>query len=135
MTKYYSKSTGGFYDKDIHGDNIPSDAFEISDNDWESLLEGQSSGKVIGAAANGTPELQDPPALTQQQQIDAANVTKSNLMRSATNVIAPLQDAVDLDQATDDEKSKLTAWKKYRVLLNRVDTSTAPSIEWPSEPE
>ncbi len=27
------------------------------------------------------------------------------------------------------------AWKKYRVLLNRVDTSTAPDIEWPEEPD
>ncbi|MEQ5456473.1 tail fiber assembly protein, partial [Escherichia coli] len=26
------------------------------------------------------------------------------------------------------------AWKKYRVLLNRVDTSTAPDIEWPTNP-
>ncbi|HBU6521042.1 TPA: tail fiber assembly protein, partial [Escherichia coli] len=24
--------------------------------------------------------------------------------------------------------------KKYRVLLNRVDTSTAPDIEWPAAP-
>ncbi|EAA2634324.1 hypothetical protein EY039_20775, partial [Shigella flexneri] len=23
----------------------------------------------------------------------------------------------------------------YRVLLNRVDTSTAPDIEWPEEPD
>lgn len=135
MTKYYSKSTGGFYDKDIHGENIPSDAVEISDDEWESLLEGQSSGKEIGADANGNPELQDPPELTQQQQIDAANESKAHLMQSATNAIAPLQDAVDLDEATDDEKSKLTAWTKYRVLLNRVVTSTAPSIIWPSEPE
>lgn len=26
------------------------------------------------------------------------------------------------------------AWKKYRVLLNRVDTSLSPDIEWPSQP-
>ncbi|MDP1171342.1 tail fiber assembly protein, partial [Klebsiella pneumoniae] len=25
-------------------------------------------------------------------------------------------------------------WKKYWVLLNRVDTSTAPDIEWPAVP-
>ncbi|EGD4670863.1 tail fiber assembly protein, partial [Escherichia coli] len=25
-------------------------------------------------------------------------------------------------------------WNKYRVLLNRVDTSTAPDIEWPANP-
>ncbi|MBC0413248.1 tail fiber assembly protein, partial [Escherichia coli] len=24
--------------------------------------------------------------------------------------------------------------KKYRVLLNRIDTSTAPDIEWPTSP-
>ncbi|MBB6978676.1 tail fiber assembly protein, partial [Escherichia coli] len=30
--------------------------------------------------------------------------------------------------------STLTQWKKYRVLLMRVDTSTAPDIEWPTPP-
>ncbi|MBA0900655.1 tail fiber assembly protein, partial [Escherichia coli] len=25
-------------------------------------------------------------------------------------------------------------WKKYRVLLNRVDTSVAPDIEWLIQP-
>ncbi|EFB5409529.1 tail fiber assembly protein, partial [Escherichia coli] len=25
-------------------------------------------------------------------------------------------------------------WKKYRVLLNRVDTSTSQDIEWPALP-
>ncbi len=49
--------------------------------------------------------------------------------------IAPLQDAVDLEIATEEENSLLEARKKYRVLLNRVDTSTAPDIEWPEEPD
>ncbi|MDT4620715.1 tail fiber assembly protein, partial [Escherichia coli] len=48
---------------------------------------------------------------------------------------APLQDAVDLEIATEEETLLLEAWKKYRVLLNRVDTSTAPDIEWPEEPD
>ncbi|MGS4547690.1 tail fiber assembly protein [Enterobacter roggenkampii] len=26
----------------------------------------------------------------------------------------------------------LTEWKKYRVLLMRIDTSKAPAIEWPT---
>ncbi|HGD8119115.1 TPA: tail fiber assembly protein, partial [Escherichia coli] len=25
-------------------------------------------------------------------------------------------------------------WKKYRVLLSRVNTTTAPDIEWPTVP-
>ncbi|MEY5509334.1 tail fiber assembly protein, partial [Salmonella enterica subsp. enterica serovar Corvallis] len=45
--------------------------------------------------------------------------------------IAPLQDAVDLGIATDDEKAQLGEWKKYRVLVNRVDTSNP---DWPEQP-
>lgn len=60
---------------------------------------------------------------------------KDNLLDKAARVIAPLQDAVDLDIATEAEKSALLAWKKYRVLLNRVDISTAPDIDWPEPPE
>ena len=45
-----------------------------------------------------------------------------------------IQDAADLEIATEEETSLLEAWKKYRVLLNRVDTSTAPDIEWPAIP-
>ncbi|EDS2906156.1 tail fiber assembly protein, partial [Salmonella enterica subsp. houtenae] len=34
--------------------------------------------------------------------------------------------------ATDDEKAQLTEWKKYRVLVNRVDTSRPIWPEIPS---
>ncbi len=63
-----------------------------------------------------------------------AEETKNNLMQVASEHIAPLQDAADLEIATEEETSLLEAWKKYRVLLNRVDTSTAPDIEWPTNP-
>ncbi|ECC6546230.1 tail fiber assembly protein [Salmonella enterica] len=57
-----------------------------------------------------------------------AEGTKSRLLQMASEKIAPLQDAVDLDIATDDEKAQLDEWKKYRVLLMRVDTSNP---DWP----
>ncbi|HCS3448507.1 TPA: tail fiber assembly protein, partial [Shigella flexneri] len=60
------------------------------------------------------------------------NEKKSALIAEATNVIAPLQDAVDLDMATDDETKLLLAWKKYRALLMRVDIK---NTEWPKKPE
>ncbi|NHB87162.1 phage tail protein [Photorhabdus tasmaniensis] len=46
-----------------------------------------------------------------------------------------LQDSVDLEVATDSEKAALLEWKKYRVLLTRVDTSQAPNVEWPEVPK
>jgi len=67
--------------------------------------------------------------------IAQAENQKTSLLDLATQKIAPLQDAVDLDMATEDEKAQLLAWKKYRVLVNRVDTSTAPNITWPTSPD
>ena len=59
--KKFSATTGGFYDPAIHGDNIPSDAVAISDEEHAALLSGQSSGKIISADKNGKPVLVDPP--------------------------------------------------------------------------
>ncbi|EJS8597962.1 tail fiber assembly protein [Salmonella enterica] len=64
-------------------------------------------------------------------QLRQAEETKNRLLQIASEKIAPLQDAVDLDIATDDEKAQLDEWKKYRVLVNRVDTSNP---DWPEKP-
>lgn len=72
---FYSKSTGGFYDPAIHGDNVPADAVEITAEQHAALLEGQANGKRIVADENGRPILQDPPPPTIEQiiaQYDAA---------------------------------------------------------------
>ena len=82
---------------------------------------------------NGTAWVKDPEA-EKLFRIREAEETKNSLMQVASEHIAPLQDAADLKIATEEENSLLEAWKKYRVLLNRVDTSTAPDIEWPTVP-
>lgn len=64
---FYSKSTGGFYTREIHGDNIPADAVEITEAEHAALLEGQSQGKLIVADESGRPILQDPPPPTAEQ--------------------------------------------------------------------
>ncbi|OOV90968.1 phage tail protein [Pseudomonas sp. MF6396] len=55
---------------------------------------------------------------------------------AADSAIAPLQDAVDLDDATEAEATALKAWKKYRVALNRLpDQPGYPTdIDWPAPP-
>ncbi|EJJ6390095.1 tail fiber assembly protein [Escherichia albertii] len=64
-----------------------------------------------------------------------AEFQKKEQTAYAGEIIATLQDAVDLDMATEEEKSSLTKWKKYRVLLNRVQPEDAPNIEWPEMPQ
>lgn len=66
---FYSKTTGGFYDRSIHGDNIPDDAVEITAEQHRELIEGQSQGKRIVADEAGHPVLVDPPPPTPEQII------------------------------------------------------------------
>lgn len=63
-----------------------------------------------------------------------AEETRAQLMAEANHKITPLQDALDLDMATDEELAQLNAWKTYRVLLSRIDVSRVPDIEWPEVP-
>ena len=70
-----------------------------------------------------------------QPAIEVAAQQKSTLLSQAAAAIAPLQDAVDVDDATDEELASLKAWKKYRVALNRLDLAAAPDIDWPAVPE
>ncbi|WP_145570796.1 tail fiber assembly protein [Yersinia bercovieri] len=67
--------------------------------------------------------------------VQEAEEKKTRLLNTAAAKIAPLQDAVDTELATDEDKEQLIAWKTYRVLLNRIDTSKAPDIEFPQPPE
>ena len=68
---FYAKSTGGFYDRQIHGNSIPEDAVEITNEQHAALLAGQSNGKRIEADASGNPVLVDPPKATVAQMWDA----------------------------------------------------------------
>lgn len=64
---FYSASTGGFYDPEIHGGSIPADAVEITADDHATLMEGQSSGLCIMPNSDGFPELADRPPLTGEE--------------------------------------------------------------------
>lgn len=57
--KFYSKSTGGFYDSEINGDNMPDDVVEVTDEEQAALLEGQLSEKQIVGDSEGKPMLAD----------------------------------------------------------------------------
>ena len=60
MTLYYSQSTGGFYDDQIHS-RLPEDAVAISPEQHAALLSGQSAGQVIMPGKDGKPVLAEQP--------------------------------------------------------------------------
>ncbi len=139
MTMYFSAATNGFYSDLWKGayeeaGTWPADAVEISENWHEYLVRMQGSGKNVTANEYGQPVLADQQPPKREELISQAEAKRATLMDEATRAITPLQDAFDLGLATDEEKQRLLAWKKYRVLLSRVDTETAPDIEWPELP-
>ncbi|HCR4097605.1 TPA: tail fiber assembly protein [Providencia rettgeri] len=79
-------------------------------------------------------EIANPPP-SKQQLIAEAEYQKQALLNEATTVIAPLQDAVDLGIAKDEEREQLRAWKEYRVQVNRVDVGLGLCVNWPVSPK
>ncbi|AIR84899.1 tail fiber assembly protein [Pantoea rwandensis] len=130
---YYAPSTGGFYQSSIHV-SIPVDALEITQEDYLYLLEGQTLGSEIVSGNDGWPVLAAPEKPSRPELVATADAEKLRLLSVAALKIAPLQDAADFDEQTEEEGAALKAWRTYRIDVNRVDTSTAPDIEWPIIP-
>lgn len=87
-----------------------------------------------GAVFTSPPASDEENAANEQEAISANIALKQVLMEEATGKIGVLQDAVDLDMATDEEAAALPLWKKYRVLLNRVDANTSTELQLPEKP-
>ncbi|TNH44801.1 tail fiber assembly protein [Photorhabdus luminescens] len=68
-------------------------------------------------------------------EIEQARQLRDTLCTQANKTITLLQYAVDTELASEEEQALLLEWKKYLVLLNRVDTSLVPDIKWPEMPE
>lgn len=134
----FSPAASAFYSymlKDLFdaSSTWPADAVDVSD-DVRDQFRVAPEGKILGSV-DGQPAWVDAPPPTHEEAVTTADNTKAALRAVADAAIAPLQDATDLGIATSTETTALTHWKKYRVLLMRIDTSTAPDIEWPTQPE
>lgn len=71
------------------------------------------------------------PPLTAEQLIALADAEKVRRRAVADSEIAWRQDAVDAGIAMEEEIAELANWRKYRVLLMRVNTENPA---WPAIP-
>lgn len=69
---------------------------------------------------------------TADEQQQQAESQKAALLSEAESVIQPLERAVRLNMATDEERARLESWERYSVLVSRVDTANP---EWPEIPQ
>lgn len=138
MTLLWSAKNNAFFPSDMVSTYeaagwVLDDTIEATDD--MIVYQGASpAGKIRTAGADGMPAWSDIPAPTAEESQAQAIAAKASMKSVADSEIAWRQDAVDAGIATDTETAELAAWKKYRILLMRIDTSTAPNITWPVAP-
>lgn len=82
---------------------------------------------------DGVTWINDPEA-QKTAEINDAQLKKNQLDKDAQRIIQLLEYAIETDMQTGVESAQLHAWKKYRVLLNRIDINQASDILWPEMP-
>ncbi|EAO6423667.1 tail fiber assembly protein [Cronobacter sakazakii] len=128
---YFSKSSNGFFLDSIN-DDMPADIVEISADTYNALMVGQQDGgKVIEADDDGYPILVSPKV----DYISQAENRRTQLLATADNVTADWRIELMLGDISDEDKAKLSAWMEYKKEVKAVDTSTAPDVSWPIQPE
>lgn len=144
MTKYqFSATDNSFYaSAELHlyeaAGTCPTDLLPVSEETFvEFAVEAPPEGKTRGIGDDGMPTWVDIPAVPEDELRARNEANRTYLMRVAGERIAPLEDAVELGLATDEESAALVAWKRYRVELRRVEEQPRYPLEvvWPSEPK
>lgn len=126
MSTFFSKSTGGFYDSDINGSDIPSDALEISAETHMALLGEQAQGKAIVAGEDGLPYAVVP-QISIERLADIAKEKRDSLLCGSDWItLRSLEASTPLS----------AAWLNYRQSLRDLPAQPGfpTQIDWPEAP-
>lgn len=124
--RYYSKTTGGFYDSSVHAEAaIPEDAVVISEEQWQGLLLAQTQGKVIRGDAAGFPQASEHiPSIEELAQI-AVSAAKQALVDSDTVFIRCGKAGVPWPNE----------WQQYVEALRAIVGGISTATELPTRPQ
>lgn len=73
------------------------------------------------------------PKITKEDIIFNNKISKDNLIIEANEKIKILEDIIELKMQETNEEEQLKEWKRYRILLTRIDTNNI-NIKFPSKP-
>lgn len=117
MAIYYSSNPRGFYFDHMHGDNIPEGAKEITSEQHQTLIDGQSQGKIIREDADGYPVLIEPPPLTPEEVAALERNWRDAKLAATDGDVTRHRDEVEEGSATTLSAEQYTALQAYRRQL------------------
>lgn len=156
MEKYFSPSTGAFYDEAVHGhrllaealtekqlkagrkprflpnpnSSIPADAIAVERAEWQRLLTAQGEGKSIVVRA-GRVEAADPAPATAAEQLALIRARRDRLLAS-TDMMVSVPDY----PITAEQREELVAWRQaLRDFPDAIAAELpAEQVTWPPRP-
>lgn len=131
MEKKYKFSSGLFYPSDIEYKNIPPDAIDVNEEEYQKAMN-RPLGYGFVVNDNGTVSLLPPQEPTPEELILVAEAEKKRLKVIADGEIEWRKYSVEKGKATEEEQEDLISWEDYRLNLMRVKTDKP---EWPEMPK
>lgn len=137
MARFYSASTGGFYESGLH-DQMPSDAKEISDEIYRQVMSERPAGKIVAADEDGLPTLADPPAPTGGRLAALVRLQRDAMLREVYDpAVAMLQRSARLDpDSAEQYAAKLAEFDAWAVALQSIPEQEGfpQNVVWPEQP-
>lgn len=138
----YIFSNNGFYPlsmKDVYlkAGSWPESGVEVDGNVFSTFTATPPPGKTRGQDENGAPVWVDLPLPTREELVLSALSEKQWRIKIANDYMNARQwpGKAAMGRLKETEKDQYNLWLDYHDALEAVDTSTAPNIEWPAEPE
>ena len=140
MRKYnYDAVTNSFYPYSLKSEYEavgmwPDTGVDVDESIFKEFTS-SSPGKKRVAGDDGLPAWVDIPAPTHDELVEQAEAKRQSLLDEANKITADWRTELTLGIISDDDKAKLTEWMNYIKAVKAADTSTAPDVIWPEEPE
>ena len=114
----------------------PEDMMEVSAETFTEFAGTPPSGKVRIAGEDGLPAWADLPPPTTEEKIHAMEATRAQLLAYADEVTADWRTELALDEISDEDKAKLSAWMAYKRQVKAItaEAAVADGFEWPTMP-
>ncbi|MEN9531299.1 MAG: hypothetical protein RIQ83_523 [Pseudomonadota bacterium] len=125
MKYYYSFTQKGFYNDDIN--EVPDDAVELRNGDYDRLLDGLSNMMdIVDVDGYPTQKEREP-----QSDHEKASADLNSRLALANQQIAIIKPAVDGGYAKPEHTQLLADWQRYRYELTLV----SEQVGWPTSPQ